>query len=403
MRKLAQLLLSAAMTLATAGAEAKEVVRVGVLTDMSGITASYTGAGSVVAARLAVEEFAKDHPDFDVVLFSADHQLKADIAGSIARKWFDVDKVDVLVDVPGSAIVLSLSGLVRDRNKVLLSTSSSSYRITGPDCTPNTVNWTYSTWSLANGTVKALAKQGGRSWFFITPDWEYGRSIQDDASAFVKSSGGTVLGSVLHPLGTSDFSAYLLQAQASKADIVVLTSGGSDMVTGLKQAAEFGIGSNGQKLSTMFFSITDAYALGLQSAGGLQFTTAFYWDFNDQTRAFARRFMARYGGRAPTDTHAAVYASVMAYLHAVASAGRATDGKAVVSHIRQLGWFEDTLFGRTRLREDGTVEHPMYVVKVKSLQESRYDWDYYKVLAEIPADQAFQPQSETNCPLVTTP
>lgn len=395
-----KLTLAAALILFAAGARARETVRVGVLTDMGGFTSAYTGQGSVVAARMAVEDFRKTHDGFDIEVVAADHQLKPDVAVGIARRWFDVDKVDVLVDVPGSAIVLALSNLVRERNKVLLSTSSSSARITGADCTPNTINWTYSTWSLANGTVNAIVKGGGKRWFFVTPDWEYGRSIQADATRFVQAAGGTVLGTVLHPTGTSDFSSYLLQAQASRAQIVALTSGGSDMVNGLKQAAEFGIVAGGQKLATMFFSITDAQALGLSAARGLQFITAFYWDRDDATRAFARRFMERYQGQAPSDTHAAVYSSVTAYLRAVAVAASARDGKAMVARIRQAGWFDDPLFGRTRLREDGTVEHPMYLVEVKAPQASKYPWDFYTILAQVPAETAFQPQSETGCPLV---
>lgn len=400
MRIFLRLAVAAVLASSVVGAQARETVRIGVLTDMGGFTSAYTGEGSVVAARMAVEDFRKTHDGFDIEVVAADHQLKPDVATSIARKWFDVDKVDVLVDVPGSAIVLALSALVREKNKVLLSTSSSSARITGVDCTPNTINWTYSTWSLANGTVDAIVKEGGKTWFFVTPDWEYGRSITADATRFVQAAGGTVTGTVLHPTGTSDFSSYLLQARASKAQIVALTSGGSDMVNGLKQAAEFGVVAGGQKLATMFFSITDAQALGLSAAQGLQFTTAFYWDMNDSTRAFGRRFMDRYKGRAPTDTHAAVYSSVTTYLRAVAAAGSAADGQAVVDRMRRAGWFDDLLFGNTRLREDGTVEHPMYLVEVKTPQASKYPWDFYTVLAQTPAEKAFQPQSETGCPLV---
>ena len=379
-------------------AEAKETIRIGVLTDMVGFTSDYTGQGSVIAARMAIDDFRAANDTFDIDLVTADHQLKADVASTVARRWFDRDGVDVVVDVPGSAIVLALSQVVKDKNKVLLSTSSSSSRITGADCSPNTINWTYSTWALANGTGNAVVRQGGSTWFFITPDWEYGRSIEADTTKVIVGSGGKVLGSVLHPIGTGDFSSYLLQAQASKAKIVALTSGGSDMVNGLKQADEFGIVAGGQKLATLFFSITDAHAVGLKVAQGLQFTTAFYWDQNERTRAFGKRFMALRNGRAPTDTHAAVYSSTTAYLRAAAALGSVKDGQRVVAQMRAFDWFDDPLFARTRVRKDGTVEHAMHLVEVKSPAASKGPWDYYTMLDEIPAEKAFQPMSETGCP-----
>lgn len=386
-------------TLAATMAEAKERIKIGVLTDMAGFTSDYTGRGSVVAARMAIDDFLKTNDGFDIELVAADHQLKADTASSIAREWFDREGVDVVVDVPGSAIVLALSHLVRDKNKVLLSTSSSSTRITGADCSPNTLNWTYSTWALANGTGNAIVRQGGDTWFFITPDWEYGQSIQAETTKVVVRSGGKVLGSVTHPIGANDFSSFLLQAQASKAKVVALTSGGNDMVNGLKQAEEFALVASGQKLATLFFSITDAHSIGLSTTQGLQFTTAFYWDLNDTTRAFGRRFMDLYKGRAPTDTHAAVYSSISAYLTAAAKLGSVRDGQHLVGQMRDAGWFDDPLFGRTRVRKDGTVEHAMYLVEIKAPAASKQPWDYYKVLAEIPAEKAFQPIGETGCPL----
>ncbi|NUB45025.1 ABC transporter substrate-binding protein [Fertoebacter nigrum] len=392
-------LISTVFAVAFATTAAAETIKIGVLTDMSGPLSDYSGPGSALAARMAVEDFAKENSEITVEIVTADTQNKADVAGSIGRRWFDQEEVDVIVDVPGSAIVLALSQIALEKNKVILSTSSSSSRITGSECSPNTLNWTYSTWALANGTGRAVVEQGGDSWFFLTQDQEYGRDVQAATTRVIEASGGTVLGSVNHPLGVADFSSYLLQAQASGAKVIGLASAAADTINAIKQANEFGIVVSGQKLATLVLFITDVHALGLNAAQGLQSTTAFYWDMNDDTRAFAERFADAHNGAKPSQVQAAVYSSVLAYLRSAGQLGSAEDGKAVLAGIREIGWFEDPLFGNSRLRADGTVEHAMYLAEVKSPERSQGPWDYYEILQTIPAEEAFQPESETNCPL----
>lgn len=390
----------AAVLAVTLPAHAKEKVKIGVLSDMGGAMSDYAGRRSVDAARLAVEDYARAGGAIDVELVSADSQNKPDVALTIARRWFDQEGVDVIVDVPNSAVVLAVSQVVRDRNKVLLSTSASSERITGSECSPNTVNWTYSTWALANGTGRAIVRQGGSSWFFIAVDIEYGRSISEQMRKVVEGLDGKVVGTVRHPLGTTDFSSYLLQAQASKAKVVALANGGTDTINAIKEANSFRIIEGGQTLAATVLYISDVHALGLEVTQGLQFTTAFYWDLNPETRAFAARFqrMSANNGK-PTQVHAAVYSAITAYLRSVSALGGAKDGKSVVAGIRANGWFEDRLFGRTRVRPDGTAEHAMYLAEVKKPSESTAPYDYYKILDTIPPEQAFQPPNETGCTL----
>ncbi len=384
-----------------AAAQPRERIKVGVLTDMGGAMSDYAGRRSVAAAQLAIADFQAGNAAFDVELVSADSQNKPDVASAIARGWFDTGGVDVVVDVPNSAVVLALSGLVRDKNKALLSTSASSARITGDQCTPNTINWTYSTWALAHGASQSILKSGGKSWFFITVDLEYGRSVSAEMRRVIEAGGGRIVGMAGHPLGTTDYSSYLLQAQASGANVVALADGGTDTINAIKQAREFGIVAQGQTIVPTILYLTDVHSLGLEVTQGLQFTTAFYWDIDPGTRAFADRFQQAVADRGkPTQVHAAVYSAVTAYLDSAARLGSARDGKAVIAGIRERGWFSDPLFGRTRVRVDGTVEHAMYLAEVKKPSESKAPYDYYKILDVIPAETAFQPLGETGCPIV---
>ncbi len=392
--------LGLALASAPAVAQVRERIKVGILSDMGGAMSDYAGKRSVDAARLAIDGFNRAGSPIDVELLSADSQNKPDVGSSIARRWFDQDGVDVIVDVPNSAVALAVSQIAKEKNKALLSTSASSERITGVDCTPNTINWTYSTWALANGTGRAIVRQGGSSWFFVAVDLEYGRSISEQMRRVVEASGGKVVGTVRHPLGTTDFSSYLLQAQASQAKVIALANGAVDTINAIKEANAFGIVQGGQTLAATVLYISDVHALGLDVAQGLQFTTAFYWDLNPATRAFADRFQhASPNNGRPTQVHAAVHSAVTAYLRSARELGSAKNGKAVIAGMRNRGWFEDPLFGRTRVRVDGTVEHAMYLAEVKKPSESSAPYDYYKILDTIPAEQAFQPEKETGCPL----
>jgi len=377
-------------------------VKLGVLADMSGIFSDIGGKGALEATLMAVEDFnalpGADALKIEVV--SADALNKPDISSGIARQWFDSEGVDVLIDLPTSAISLAVAPLVKEKNKVALFTASGTSELTGKSCTPNSVHWTYDTWALAHGTADAIVKAGGTSWYFLTVDFALGHSLERDASAVITASGGKIAGSVRHPTDTKDFSSYLLQAQASRAQVVALANAGGDTITAIKQAAEFGMVESGQTLAGMLLFISDIHSLGLETAQGLQLTTAFYWDLNERTRAFGTRFAQRNKGRYPTMNQAGAYSAVLAYLKAVAKVGSAKDGAAVVKTIREAGSFDDPLFGRTQLRADGRVTHPMMLVQVKKPSESKGPWDYYKVLATIPADQAFRPLKDSDCPLV---
>ncbi|MDB5655845.1 MAG: transporter permease, partial [Tardiphaga sp.] len=331
---------------------------------------------------------------------SADTQNKPDIAVAISRKWFDTENVDVLVDVPTSAISLAVANVVKDKNKVALFTASGSSDLSGKGCTPNTIHWTYDTWALAHGTGTAITKNGGKTWFFLVADYAVGQALERDASAVVKENGGTVLGSVRHPLDTKDFSSFMLQAQASKAEIVGLANGGGDTINSIKSASEFGLVQNGQKLAGMLIFISDIHSLGLKAAQGLQLTTAFYWDLNDQTRAFGERFAKRNNGRFPSMTQAGTYSATLAYLAAVKATGSTKDGAELVKAIRDRGTFDDPLFGKTSVRIDGRAIHDMYLVEVKKPEESKKPFDYYKVISTIPAAEAFRPLDQGGCPLV---
>jgi branched-chain amino acid transport system substrate-binding protein len=374
------------------------VIKIGVLSDMSSLYTDLAGAGSVVAARMAVEDSGIEKRGYKVEYMNADHQNKPDVGSSIARQWYDVDKVDVIVDVPNSGVALAVNQITRDKGKVFLASGPASSDLTGKACSPNTVHWTYDTWMLANGTGSAIVKSGGDTWFFLTADYAFGLALERDTEAVVLKNGGKVLGKVRHPLNTQDFSSFLLQAQASKAKIVGLANAGGDTTNSIKQAAEFGIVKGGQNLAGLLVFLTDIHALGLPTAQGLIITNTFYWDMNDQTRAFAKRFAERDKGIHPTMVHAGVYSAVLHYLKAV-EALKSDDGTKVVAKMKEMPT-DDPLFGKGTIRADGRKIHPAYLVEVKKPSESKGAWDYYKVRATIPADQAFRPLADGGCPLV---
>src|SRR6266702_3211272 len=374
------------------------VVKIGVLNDQSGLYADLAGPGSVVAARMAVEDFGAAAKGMKVEIVSADHQNKADVGSAIARQWYDVDKVDLIVDVPNSGVALAVSQITRDKGKAFIVSSAATSDLTGRACSPNTIHWTYDTWALANGTANALVKQGADTWFFITADYAFGHALERDVEAVVLKNGGKVLGKVRHPLNTQDFSSFLLQAQASKAKIIGLANAGGDTTNAIKQAAEFGIVKGGQNLAGLLVFLSDVHGLGLDKAQGLIFTETFYWDLNDRTRAFAKRFAAASGGKYPTMVQAGVYSAITHYLKAV-QALKGDDGTKVIAKMKELPT-DDPLFGKGRVRIDGRNLHPAYLVEVKKPSESKGPYDYYKIRTTIPADQAFRPLDQGDCPLV---
>ena len=401
-RKLLSTLLAAAGLLAASLGHAQvsgNVVKIGVMNDMSGLYSDVGGPGSVVAAKMAVEDYLKaSGSKLKVEVVSADHQNKPDVGSSIARKWFDSEGVDVIVDVPTSSVALAINQVTREKGKAFLDTGAATSDLTGKDCSPNTVHWLYDTWMLAHGTGSAVVKQGGDTWFFLTADYAFGHALERDTSAVVKANGGKIVGDVKVPLNTQDFSSFLLQAQASKAKVIGLANAGGDTINSIKQASEFGIVQGGQKLAGLLVFLSDVHGLGLQKAQGLQVTTAFYWDLNDNTRAWAKRFAAANGGKYPTMDHAGVYAEILHYLKAVDSL-KSDDGTKVVAEMKKLPT-DDILFGKGMIRADGRKLHPVYLVEVKKPSESKGPYDYYKVLQTIPADKAFRPLNEGNCPLV---
>jgi branched-chain amino acid transport system substrate-binding protein len=377
-------------------------VKVGVLTDMSSLYADATGPGSVLAAKMAAADFMKDHPNVKVEVISGDHQNKPDIGTQLANQWYDVEKVDMIVDVPNSGVALAINQVTRDKNKVFVGSGPATSDLTGPKCSPNTVHWTYDTWMLANGTGKAVVKTGGDTWFFLTSDYAFGHALERDTMAVVEANGGKVLGKVRHPINSSDFSSFLLQAQSSKAKVIGLANAGGDTINSIKQASEFGIVKGGQSLAGLLVFATDVNALGLQTAQGLVLTETFYWDLNDATRAWTKRWHAERNAsnKYPAMNQAGVYAGTLHYLKAVLALKSATDGKAVVAKMKELPT-DDPLFGKGTIRADGRKLHPAYLFEVKKPEESKYPGDFYKLRATIPADEAFRPLKEGNCPLVS--
>ncbi|HJZ34297.1 MAG TPA: ABC transporter substrate-binding protein [Hyphomicrobiaceae bacterium] len=394
---------AAALAMGAASAQAQMsdgIIKLGVLNDQSGTYSDLSGQGSVWAAKKAVEDFCKAtqcHDKIEVVF--ADHQNKPDVGSNIVRQWFDVDKVDAVVDVPTSSVALAVNTITKEKNKVFLVSGAAASNLTGKDCTPNTVHWTYDTWALANGTGQAIVKTGGDSWFFITADYAFGHALERDTEAVVVKNGGKVLGKVRHPFPAQDFSSFLLQAQASKAKIIGLANAGADTTNAIKQAAEFGIVAGGQNLAGLLVFITDVHALGLKTAQGLILTEAWYWDANDANRAFAKEFAAANKGNMPTMVQAGVYSAVIHYLKAVHELKSDADGAAVVAKMKAMPT-DDKLFGKGSIRQDGRKIHDMYLFEVKKPEESKGAWDYYKLRATIPAEQAFRPLNEGECPLV---
>ena len=374
-------------------------IKIGVMNDMSGTYADLSGQGSVIAARMAVEDFGAAAKGMKVEILGADHQNKPDIGSNVVRQWIDVDKVDVIVDVPTSSVALAVNGIVREKNKVFLVSGAAASDLTGAQCTPNTIHWTYDTWSLANGTGNAIVKTGGNTWFFLTADYAFGHALERDTTAVVEKNGGRVVGKVRHPFPGTDFSSFLLQAQSSKAKIIGLANAGSDTINSIKQAAEFGIVRGGQNLAALLAFITDVHALGLQTAQGLIMTESWYWDLNDNNREFAKKFAPQYKGVHPTMVHAGVYSAVTHYLKAVEALQNDADGKAVVAKMKEMPT-DDKLFGKGTVRADGRKIHDMYLFEVKKPAESKAPWDYYKLRATIPAAEAFRPLSDNACPLV---
>jgi branched-chain amino acid transport system substrate-binding protein len=399
-RSLLALAIAGAFGLGTAQAQISgNVIKIGVLSDMSSLYTDLAGAGSVVAAKMAVEDSGIEKKGFKVEIVSADHQNKPDVGSSIARRWYDSEGVDVIVDVPNSGVALAVSGITKDKNKVFLGSGPGSSDLTGKACSPNTVHFTYDTWMLANGTGTAITKQGGNSWFFITADYAFGHALQRDTTAAVEKAGGKVVGSVNVPINTQDFSSFLLQAQASKAKVIGLANAGGDTTNSIKQAAEFGIVKGGQQLAGLLVFITDIHSLGLPIAQGLTFTETFYWDMNDNTRAFSKRFAPQDKGIHPTMVHAGVYASLLHYFKAVEALKSDSDGAKIVDKMKEMPT-DDPLFGKGSIRVDGRAIHPAYLVQVKTPAESKQPWDYYKIVATIPADEAFRPLKDGGCSLV---
>ena len=392
-----------AIALACGSASAQQInVKIGVLTDMASLYADDTGQGSVAAAKLAASDFMKDHPNVKVEVISADHQNKADIGVQIVNQWIDVDHVDMIADVPNSGVALGIAPVIAQKNKVFVASGPASSDLTGAKCQPTTVHMTYDTWMLANGTGKAIVKSGGDTWFFLTSDYAFGHALERDTAAVVTANGGKVLGAVRHPINTNDFSSFLLQAQASKAKIIGLANAGGDTINAIKQGAEFGIAKGGQKFAGLLVFAPDVAALGLKPAQGLNFTETFYWDMNDQTRAWTKRWhaMRNDDSKVPTMNQAGVYSGLLHYLKAVAAIGSAADGKAVVAQMKKMP-AEDEAFGKSTVRQDGRVMHPAYLFEVKKPSESKHKHDFYHLRATIPAEEAFRPLKEGNCPMVS--
>src|SRR4051812_4014513 len=402
MRKIfpaAMLVAVALMGLLPLSAHCQERIRIGVLNDQSGVFSTYQGIGSVVAAQMAVEDYGAKAAGRPVEVITADHQNKTDVGVAIARRWYENENVDAIFDLPNSAIALAVASMSEQKNKVFVGSGAGTALLTGEKCTPNTVHWTYDTYAYGRGLGKAVVAQGGKKWFFLTADYAFGHDLEKQASEAVKASGGEVLGAVRHPLGTADYASFLLQAQASGADIVGVANAGDDTITSIKQAAEFGL-TKKQKLVGLILGMNGLPALGLKAAQGAQIMNPFYWDLTDGTRAFAKRFSERHPqNNYPNDMQAGVYASVIHYLKAVDKVGGAVDGKAVVAAMKAMPT-DDALFGKGIIRADGRKIHPFYLLEVKSPDESKSKWDLLKVVATIPGDQAFRPESEGNCPLV---
>ncbi|MFK0379292.1 ABC transporter substrate-binding protein [Pandoraea sp. NPDC090278] len=396
--------LGAGLGLSSAGTFAQlpdRPVKVGVLTDMSGTYSAMGGAGSVVAAQMAIDDcLAAECKGMKVELVSADNQNKADVAANKAREWFDRDNVDAIADLTNSAAALAVQKLAMDKQRVVLFSGPATTRLTNEDCSPTGFHWMFDTYSQSAATARAVVGDGGKSWYFITVDYAFGHSLEKDAADIVKTLGGTVVGQSRHPLNASDYASFLLQAQSSKAQVVALANGGQDTVNVLKQAREFGIVQRGQKLAALLVFLSDVHALGLNTAQGLMFTDGFYWDYDDASRTWSDRFQKKYKNLKPTMVQAGVYSSVLHYLRSVAAA-KSVDAKVVAQKMRELP-IRDPIMHNASIRPDGRVIHDMYLFRVKSPAESKGPWDYYTKVATVPATEAFQPLSKSTCSLVKT-
>ncbi|MBJ7405965.1 MAG: ABC transporter substrate-binding protein [Bradyrhizobium sp.] len=372
-------------------------LKIGVLADFSSVYSDIGGMGNVEATKMAIEDFGGQMFGKPIEIVSADVLNKPDVASTIARKWWETEGVDMIIDLPTSATALAVMELSKQYEKIMIVTDAASSDITGKSCSPYTAHWTYDTYANAHTVGSAIVKNGGDTWFFLTADYVFGHSVERDTGDVVKASGGKVLGSVKHPLNTADFSSFLLQAQASKAKIIGLANGGGDTINAIKQAGEFGIVAGGQNLAAIVMFISDVHSLGLKQAQGLIVTEAYYWDLNDKTRAFGKRFMERVK-RMPTMNQAATYSATLHYLKAVQAAGT-RDTKTVMAKMRELP-VKDAFTDNGVLREDGRMVHSMFLFQVKKPDESKGPWDYYKLLAEVPGDKAFRPLKDGGCPLV---
>ena len=376
-------------------------IKIGVLNDMSGAYRDISGATSTACVRQAIEDFGAQGLTVEVV--TGDHQNKPDIGTAIARKWIDQEGVDMIIDVANSALGLAINGVCKEKDRAYINSTAATADLTGPACAPTTIHWTYDTWMLAHSTGGAMVKAGGDTWFFVTADYSFGTALQRDTTSFVEKAGGKVLGSVRHPFpGNTDYSSFLLQAQASKAKVIGICNAGADTVNTIKQAAEFGIAESGIKLAGLLVFLNDVHALGLQTAQGLVLTESFYWDLNDRTRAFTKRVLPKTGGAHPAMSHAGCYGGALHYLKACAAMGQAEakkSGAATIAKMKSMPT-DDDAFGQGSIREDGRKIHPVYLFEVKKPGESKAPWDYYKLLATTPADQAFRPLGEGGCPLV---
>ena len=395
------LALVAALALPGAAFAQDKNVKIGVLDDMSGLYADVGGQGSILAAQMAIEDSGLAAKGWKIDMISADHQNKPDVGVNLTRQWADQEKVDNVVGVLTSSVALAVNGVAKEKNIVHMNSGAATSDLTNAACTPNTVHWTYDTYLLANGTGKAVVKSGGDSWFFLTADYAFGQALERDTTAVVTANGGKILGSVRHPLNSSDFSSFLLQAQASKAKIIGLANAGGDTTNAIKQASEFGITSGGQKLAALLLFLSDVHSLGLKMTQGLQFTETFYWDLNDGTRAFSKRFSDRMKNKnQPTMVQAGIYASIAHYLKALDSMGaNPHDGVKVVDKMKSMPT-DDALFGKGEIQPNGRKIHPGYLFEVKKPEESKYPWDYYKLIATIPANEAFTPLDKSTCALL---
>ena len=400
-RRAAALIALAGIGIATSAIADDKVAKIGVLNDMNSLYADIGGPNSVVAVKMAVEDSGLPAKGWKIDVLSGDHQNKPDLGVNISRGWIDNEKVDAIVDTPNSGVALAVSNVAREKNVVHLNSGAATIDLTGKACTPNTVSFTFDTYMLANGTGKALTKAGGDTWFFLTSDYAFGHALERDTTAVITANGGKVLGGVAHPLNTSDFSSFLLQAQASKAKVIGLANAGGDTTNSIKQAAEFGIVQGGQKLAALLLFINDVHAIGLKTAQGLTFTESFYWDMNDQTRAFSKRFSEKVTNHAmPSMTQAGLYAGILHYLKVLeALGGNPHDGAKVVAKMKEMPT-DDPVFGKGQIRIDGRHLIPAYLFEVKKPEESKYPWDYYKLVATISPEDAAKPLEASECPLV---